>query len=1174
MSHGIHCLYSAPQDADFKDLIPVDIVAVHDVYEDPFKAWTHQESNVNWLQDLLPSDVAVGRIVAYGYDATMESFLAGNAHQNIQRMAESLVQELRGNRQFAGTLKRPIIFICHGLGGLLVKQSLVYSSTRTAPKVVHLWDQFVSTFAILFFGTPHGQISTNKLEALDPRTLRLRRSTIDPVNERIPLAIENAFSPLIKQFHLFFFWEELPTAVGRHHEHIVSPESAAPKIDNTETAGIHATHSEMVKFGSKSSSDYRTVIAALSTYCEKAPAIISHRWTQAEKALKQLREGEAWELGGFGFDVHSEEPFRNRHIPVQPAQTHFYPPQPLSPGFVGRLDLVKLIQKQFFLDETHDSRQSHQSFVVFGMGGSGKTQLCAKYAHDLKHQYSAVFTVYAATRDTITDSFCRIGQLAGLEPTENAGRHYLSQLTDNWLLIIDNADDRLIDLQSLFPESHKAHILITTRCPDFRVQGTLGYLELRGLEPNEALKLLLTKANIPVPWDNATKKAAGLITKALGYLALALIQAGNCIFRGICGLTDYLKLHSSARKVLSYKNANMGEEDDSVVKAIYSTFDVSLEILLKRPILRRQDASDLLKIICFFHFEHIPVELFARAIANRMEASIIEPQSLIAAFSRMVLKRLEPPKALPGFLKDDAKTDRYRVNWAIAELRSLSLVHFDGKYISLHPLVHAWARDSLDSKERGVWASVALNTLLESVSLPPKGSSDTDGEFHRDIVQHLESCLSDHGGPISKSFHSMGSVQWLLAKAVRPSTILIMRDQVHNAAKCGWVFAERGVFEKAKDHLEMVKDVLLNSLGSANEKTTNAMLGLAGIHWGLGQPEKAIELQRTVVNGRTKILGATNIKTLQAMNQLGRSYWLHGMHQEALDIQEVTAACMKESIGPDHSNYADTLAALDNLGVTLSAWRRFHESVDIHQEVLRAREKLLGTAHSDTLSTKANLAMALLDLGNLGKAQAFITDVYDQRRQIFGKEHPWTLWALCYLSKTYIESGDLEKAEKILLEGIEAGMRSLGKGHIGVQMGRGELARVYARQGRFNEAEELTLSTIAQLKKSCGTGHPDYIYALWKLSQLYILKGERGKAIEASKEALERSNDRLTPSHPLRHDLEKMVRELNVATLSASCTRDKMPKLSGNPVEGREKDSGFLPRFITKTSDIGRKRTW
>lgn len=144
-------------------------------------------------------------------------------------MAESLVQELRANRQFAGSLKRPIISVCHGMGGVLVKKSLIYSSTRTAPKVSHLWDQFVSIFAIIFFGTPHDHIvksnwldfeasmstsSTRRSSSFAPIrrfTRRLEEGNTDP---QIPRLVDMGFAPLVKRFHMFYCWEELPTRLG------------------------------------------------------------------------------------------------------------------------------------------------------------------------------------------------------------------------------------------------------------------------------------------------------------------------------------------------------------------------------------------------------------------------------------------------------------------------------------------------------------------------------------------------------------------------------------------------------------------------------------------------------------------------------------------------------------------------------------------------------------------------------------------------------------------------------------------------------------------------------------------------------------------------------------------------------------------------------------------------
>ena len=60
--------------------------------------------------------------------------------------------------------------------------------------------------------------------------------------------ITDQFAPLMKQFHNFFFWEEIPTSFGHRSGFVVEESSAAPILDNTERSGIGATHSSMIKF--------------------------------------------------------------------------------------------------------------------------------------------------------------------------------------------------------------------------------------------------------------------------------------------------------------------------------------------------------------------------------------------------------------------------------------------------------------------------------------------------------------------------------------------------------------------------------------------------------------------------------------------------------------------------------------------------------------------------------------------------------------------------------------------------------------------------------------------------------------------------------------------------------------------------------------------------------------
>lgn len=727
-----------------------------------------------------------------------------------------------------------------------------------------------------------------------------------------------------------------------------------------------------------------------------------------------------------------------------------------------------------------------------------------------------MFTIRAASSETINESYCSIGLLAGLQPTESAGRHFLSQQIEPWLLIIDNADDQSLNLRRLFPPGGTAHILVTTRVRDFRQEGTVGSLELKGLKEPEALQLLLTRADIPRPWDASTTTTGSRIAKALGYLALALIQAGTCVYRGVCELGGYLDILSSAKRQLQ------NQEIRDVMKVVYSTFDISLGHLSRTVGVESQDASDLLRIIAFYHFESVPLELFSRALTKLDRAlGTTRPKSWSSGVADGLLRRFEPPAALPAWLKvKNRKAAEHRIKVALANLQSHSFIRYDGRAISMHPLIHSWARDSLTPPQKHIWASVAFNILMESISFPPMGDTGTDGGYHNDILPHLEACLSATGDPLPQAIAGMGQVRLRVLGFLQPTFLLILRGQIEMHAKCGWVFAERGHFEKAVAHLQIVREMLVKLRGTADEKTLSATLGLAGVCWGLGRMEAAINLQRSVVETRSRIYGPRDARTLQAMDKLGRSYWLHGQYREALDIQQVTSDRMKRVLGEDHP---ETLEALDNLGVTLGAWYRFQESLEIHQFVLSARITSFGATHLDTLTTKGNLAMALLDLGRLEEAKAAMAEVYTQRQIQLGREHPWTLWALCYLAKIDIQLGLLAEAEEMLKWGIAAATRSLGKDHLGVLMGRGQLAQVYARTNRLGEAQNLSEETITIVERSRGVAHPDCVYGLWKLARLYVLQGYREKAIRACELGLQRAAMRISRSHPLAKDLEKLL---------------------------------------------------
>jgi hypothetical protein len=360
--------------------------------EDRIEAWTDVETDILWLRDFLPEAIPVARVLTFGYDASASSFYSAGWADTIQKHAHTLVASLQADRSIEGCDHRPIIFVCHGLGGILVKKALAYSASRTSAQVAHLYTIFVSTYGILFFGTPHNCTDTANWFALESTRSSELFSSAEPdgqfntVLHRDSETLEiitDQFAPLMKQFHIFFFWEEIQTSLGHRSGFIVEESSAAPILDNTERCGVDATHSRMVKFSDKNSSSYRTIMAALRRYCREAPRVIAHRWEVALEALTRARSSEAFELAGMAFDTHNDRLFHYANNASRRSRSRYcFPPQETAADFIGREDTSEILYNALFPAEDASSISQHKRFVVYGMGGSGKTQVCSKFARD------------------------------------------------------------------------------------------------------------------------------------------------------------------------------------------------------------------------------------------------------------------------------------------------------------------------------------------------------------------------------------------------------------------------------------------------------------------------------------------------------------------------------------------------------------------------------------------------------------------------------------------------------------------------------------------------------------------------------------------------------------------------------------------------------------------------
>ncbi|KAK1763216.1 hypothetical protein QBC33DRAFT_562996 [Phialemonium atrogriseum] len=107
-------------------------------------------SHVFWPRDLLPMQCPQARILVVGYDTVIakHQFARAANKNSIFTHSKDIVNDLSRSRPKG----RPIIFVAHSLGGIIVKEVLAMCSTSSNEEFE---DILMSTTRVVFLGTPH-----------------------------------------------------------------------------------------------------------------------------------------------------------------------------------------------------------------------------------------------------------------------------------------------------------------------------------------------------------------------------------------------------------------------------------------------------------------------------------------------------------------------------------------------------------------------------------------------------------------------------------------------------------------------------------------------------------------------------------------------------------------------------------------------------------------------------------------------------------------------------------------------------------------------------------------------------------------------------------------------------------------------------------------------------------
>ncbi|KAL8942140.1 MAG: hypothetical protein Q9216_001825 [Gyalolechia sp. 2 TL-2023] len=808
---------------------------------------------------------------------------------------------------------------------------------------------------------------------------------------------------------------------------------------------------------------------------------------------------------------------------------HFYIPRAVSSMFTGRVDLLEDLRKRLFdASPATEKQHTQKRFVIFGLGGSGKTEFCCKFAQDNRQSFWGVFWINASSRQSVQHTYSTIAQAGGVEPNERAAKDWLANLDRPWLLIIDNADDLTTPLEEHFPEGDRGIILVTTRNPLNRLHGTVGQgsYHFEKLGETEANDLLLRAACEPAPWSTTAKDYATKITNHLGFLALAVLQAGKAIAKRICTLANYLEVYDrSWQRIrrLRRKSDQGSSKEGTVNMNVYSSYEIIFRGLEATDSLATQDAVQLIKMFSFFSWEDLRIDALTMSVEHPRRQTKHDEEEAAKATVKPVLKaptwktkfkewaiwvvtavqKDVTGSVLPAVLRDDkCDFDEDRLMDALDQLNQLSLIYYQEatESYSMHPLIHTWVRErpQMSTSEQALWCQAATTALARCILLPPLDAIASSESLRRHLLPHISHVLRyQHNIATALSDNQKSrKTPWLVLKHG------FGRAQAIESAKFSLIYVQNGYFGEAEALQVKTRDFVCARLGMEHAAARRITLFLAGTYGLQMRTNAAAKLQEEVLEACTAHLGPKDPETLKVMNTLGTSRRFQGRFREGRQLLETAIDGMTEILGAEHE---DTLQAMDDLGQLEWMYLNYAQARDLHTAAVAGMSKILGPLHERTLIAKEHLAMACLSFeGDVlvddgPRAHATMLEVFDQRTSRFGKQHPWTLYAICNLARVKSGLGAHDDAERLLRAALPIAQRNLGANHFGTLAGQAHLGNVLVRQGRLDDAEQLFLDAIQRQRYASSARddgeHPDRIAALFYLLRCRERQGKIGDAM-------------------------------------------------------------------------------
>ncbi|MCJ1239064.1 hypothetical protein MMC14_007057 [Varicellaria rhodocarpa] len=257
----------------------IQVDKIHNVAQTPSDA----AAEVMWLRDILPGLIPNARIATYRYESDWRK---RDVKTSLRQCGEQLLNVLHQNRLNEKESRRPLVFIGHSLGGLVIKQALILANHGDDFKDIRL-----STAGIIFLGTPHQGSNTTVYDVWLAQAARHDKTLLKSLKKSSPALHDVArdFETSYRSVDVVCFYENKEASYGPWRTQFVDHQSAS--LHGRRMMYLMTDHSGLNKFGGVEDKNFTLVLPEIQRMIQIAPQQVEERYrtrgNQRERVLSR-----------------------------------------------------------------------------------------------------------------------------------------------------------------------------------------------------------------------------------------------------------------------------------------------------------------------------------------------------------------------------------------------------------------------------------------------------------------------------------------------------------------------------------------------------------------------------------------------------------------------------------------------------------------------------------------------------------------------------------------------------------------------------------------------------------------------------------------------------------------------------------------------------------------------